>query len=210
MSDLKVYIAILNALMKKPLLLFLLFLAIAGTGWLALFVLPLFGIANKEWGYLVWLLTIFFTILAVLHGIFINIYPLFKRVLLFSPIKGRSFWELAEQPDGWFSSAVKAFIQVSNTSPLDVQIINAPELLKPKNTNILLRDIAIVTDNGYGSDTITVAAYSSVTLDIYIAVKGKLEEQGNPLYIEIGITDQYGKKYKIKMNINSVYSDKTK
>jgi hypothetical protein len=45
---------------------------------------------------------------------------------------------------------------------------------------------------------------------LYRAVKGKIEEQGNPSYIGIGITDQYGKKYKIKMNINSAYSDKTK
>ncbi len=119
-----------------------------------------------------------------------------SRVLRFVPLYRQRWWHLAKQQDGSCCSQIVVDIQVTNIVNAPIQIVKV-SLIKPKVRIIRAEASLPVEGTSYHSSKHPVQPHGTTTASIHIMTRGKLADQGNPICITLGITDQFGNEYRI-------------
>lgn len=185
-------------------------IGLAFAGYAVLFIPPFGGITTEKfrqnWGVWVWVEAITFSILAIVRVLDAGItyYWANKRTseahrfLRFVPLLQQNWWHLAKQQDDSYVSQISFDMQISNVSENPVQIVKV-RLIRPKKTEYLHAEILLpMKGSPYHSHKHPVPPCGTVRSTVHIMVRGKIEDQGSPLRITLGITDQYGEEYKLK------------
>jgi len=198
-------------------------IGLALAGYAFLFVPPFGGINiepfRKGWGVLFWLEAILFSILSITRIIddaLTNYWDRRKaakarRALRLFPFHRQSWWHLAKQADDSYASQIHLDIQATNVSDHPIQIIRV-RLIKPKAK--LINALATLPMEGspYHSHKHPVPPHGTVRASVSLMVRGKLADQGRPICVTIGITEQYGEEYilkKILIETNDKPSEKS-
>jgi hypothetical protein len=200
---------VLSTLRTLPLWLFA-GLAVVG---FSILYLPSFGGINPSgfrasWGVWVWIGTLTCSILALARGIDLAIKGfhisrttnLDRRALRLVPLDRQRWWHLVKQQDDTFTSQISFKFEAANLTDNPIRIVKA-RLIRPKvKSSALIQSSVSLPAEGspYHSDKHSISPRSSVTADLHMMVRGPLASRGKPLYLTLGITDQFGKEYRIR------------
>lgn len=184
-------------------------LAIAG--YAVLFV-PAFGDVDPQefrtqWGIVVWIWAITFSILAVARALDSSVISYrahrrnveSRRVLRFVARHQQCWWHLAKQMDESFVSQISLDIEVANLSAHPVRIVKV-RLIRPKSKGDVLNANVSLPKAGspYHSHKHPVPPRESITATLHLMVRGALAPQSRPIHATFGITDQFGEEYRLK------------
>ena len=120
-----------------------------------------------------------------------------KKALIFIPDEMQSFWHHAPQPDGRELTQISLRGYVTNTSRQALFLANI-HLISPRTKRTHQRFIFTVHHNAVDSSDRPIMAGERTEFSGHFFADGFLGKPGKPMTIIVSITDNLGKRHKVK------------
>ncbi|WP_322093944.1 hypothetical protein [Paraburkholderia bannensis] len=162
---------------------------------------PLLGAFRDHWGAWIYAGMVVTGVLAVTRLVADMILTFWRRraarVLYLRPQIEQSWWHLAKQRDGSWTSQLSVRLDVSNRSDSPVRLLDARLTWPLCRGALLSADIALPNAGRMYSRMHAVRPREVSDASIHILVSGRLAREGRPLRATILVTDQSGATYRL-------------
>lgn len=205
---------LLSALRALPLWLLA---GLALAGWLTMWLLlaaPFAGLDlasfRQQWSIWIGVATLGFSVLALARAADIAAVAYLRqararaarRTLRLIPLLRQSWWSLAKQRDDSYVTQVNVTCQVTNSGDRPVRIVNV-RLTRPRAKEVSAFAALPSEGSPYHSPDHAVPPHDTAPASIHLMLRGALGAQGAPLRVTIGIVDQFGEEYRLRLLVPS-------
>ena len=119
------------------------------------------------------------------------------KPLIFIPDEMQSFWSHAPQPDGRKLTQIKLDGHVTNTSAQSLYLANI-SLISPRTDRTHSKFIFTYQQNRLDDSDRPILPWERRGFDGHFFVEGFLGTPGKPMTIVVSITDNLGRRYRVK------------